>query len=73
MQLCGNQFFRERLTGIDVVRILDVKVELDGRGVSGRNNNVVGGNKVNKHARFRSAWFLLLSAHQPARAQSQQD
>ena len=58
MQLRGNQLFRKRLAGVDVVRVLDMKGELNRRGVSGCDNDVVGGNKVNKDARFRSAWFL---------------
>ena len=60
MQLRGNQLFRKRLAGVDVIRVLDVKGELHRRGVSGRNNNVVGRNKINKRARLGSAWFLRL-------------
>ena len=62
MQLCRDQFFRKRLAGIDVVRVLDVKGELHRRGVSGGNNYVVGGNEINKSASFRSAWFLRLNS-----------
>ena len=61
MQLRGNQLFRKRLAGIDVVWVLDVKSELHRRGVSGRNNDVVGGNKINKYARLGSARVPLLS------------
>ena len=50
-----------------MVRILDVEVELDRRGVSGGDNNVAGRNKVNKHARLGSAWVLLLSAERNQR------
>ena len=61
MQLRGNQLFRKRLAGVDVVRILDMKGKLYRRGVSGGDNDVVGGNKVNKDARFLGAWFLRWS------------
>ena len=61
MQLRGNKLFRKRMAGVDVVRGLDVKVELNRRGVSRADNSVAGGNKVNKHARLGSAWVLHLS------------
>ena len=44
-----------------MVRGLDVESELNRRGMSGGDNNVAGGNKVNKDARLGSAWVLHLS------------
>jgi len=58
MQFRGNQLFSERLAGVDMVRRLDVKGELYRRGVSGRDNDIIGRNKVNKNARFGRAGLL---------------
>ena len=66
MQLRGDQLFRKRLAGIDVIRVLDVEGELHRRGVSGRNNYVVGGNKIDKDARLGSC--LVPASELPALA-----
>ena len=50
MQLCGDQLFRQGLTGIDVIWVLHLESELYWRGVPGCNHNFAGGNKVNKDA-----------------------
>ena len=73
MKLRRDQLFRQRLTGIHMVRVHHVEGELDRGRVSGRNNNVAGRNEIDKGAALRGGVFLgadLLYANQRGIQQS---
>src|SRR5262249_16013997 len=58
VQLRWDQFFRGRLIGVDVVRVLHGEGELHGRMAAGRNHHGRRGQRGHKGTALRSGRFL---------------
>src|SRR5215510_9383929 len=58
MDLRGDQLFRQRLAGIDVIRTYDAKSELHRRGFARGHDHVTGRNKIDEGTALRSGVVL---------------
>src|SRR5262249_10407541 len=63
MDLGGDQLFRQRLAGIDVVGVHDVESEGHRRGLTRRYYDIAGGNKIDEGAALGSGAFLRRAEH----------